>query len=307
MTRVVVTGATGTLGRAVVQALLERGDSVVALSRDAGSRTLEAARRRRRPHVGRPAERTAAGRGAGGAGGVIHLLRRTGRAALERRGQAGDPRSRGSSGRGISSTDCSPWMTHRDLRRSCPSRRPATTGRAETRRSTSTRARLGLPRGRRHGVGERSAAGGHAASRGVHADRTGPVAVRRRTREDAAVLPPRDRRTGRRGPAVRALGPLDDVIGGLLFSPRRRRRTRPAQPDGSESGHEPRALEGARAGAEPSRVLPVPGFALGPVRRDGRDHHDWAARDSRASSRAGVRVPVHGHRPRAGERARVSR
>ncbi len=33
--RVVVTGATGTLGRAVVQALLERGDSVVALSRDA--------------------------------------------------------------------------------------------------------------------------------------------------------------------------------------------------------------------------------------------------------------------------------
>jgi uncharacterized protein (TIGR01777 family) len=34
--KVAVTGATGTIGRAVIQALLERGDSVVALSRDAG-------------------------------------------------------------------------------------------------------------------------------------------------------------------------------------------------------------------------------------------------------------------------------
>jgi uncharacterized protein (TIGR01777 family) len=35
--KVAVTGATGTIGRAVVHALLERGDSVVALSRDAAS------------------------------------------------------------------------------------------------------------------------------------------------------------------------------------------------------------------------------------------------------------------------------
>jgi uncharacterized protein (TIGR01777 family) len=35
VSRIVVTGATGTLGRAVVSALLERGDSVLALSRDA--------------------------------------------------------------------------------------------------------------------------------------------------------------------------------------------------------------------------------------------------------------------------------
>ena len=35
MTRVVVTGATGLIGQAVVGALVSRGDSVLALSRDA--------------------------------------------------------------------------------------------------------------------------------------------------------------------------------------------------------------------------------------------------------------------------------
>jgi uncharacterized protein (TIGR01777 family) len=38
--KVAVTGATGTIGRAVVRALVERGDSVVALSRDASSADL---------------------------------------------------------------------------------------------------------------------------------------------------------------------------------------------------------------------------------------------------------------------------
>src|SRR2546423_816352 len=39
--RVAVTGATGTIGRAVVRALVARGDSVVALSRDASSADLD--------------------------------------------------------------------------------------------------------------------------------------------------------------------------------------------------------------------------------------------------------------------------
>jgi uncharacterized protein len=74
VTRVVVTGATGTLGRTVVQALLERGDSVVALSRDAerGRSKLPDgvdAHTWADPLSGPPSAEALAG-----ADGVIHLL-----------------------------------------------------------------------------------------------------------------------------------------------------------------------------------------------------------------------------------------
>ena len=72
--RVVVTGATGTLGRAVVAALAGRGDEVVALSRDAAS-----ARERLGPGVevqtwSRPKADPAPAGALDGAGGVVHLL-----------------------------------------------------------------------------------------------------------------------------------------------------------------------------------------------------------------------------------------
>ena len=72
--RVAVTGATGTIGNAVVRALVERGDSVVALSRDAG---------RARESLGEgitaltwadPAGTPPPEEALSGADGVVHLL-----------------------------------------------------------------------------------------------------------------------------------------------------------------------------------------------------------------------------------------
>jgi uncharacterized protein len=68
--KVVVTGATGVIGRAVVRALVERGDSVVALSRE-GSSSVPGAEV---VEWGRPKEQPAPGAAFEGADGVIHLL-----------------------------------------------------------------------------------------------------------------------------------------------------------------------------------------------------------------------------------------
>ena len=70
--RIVVTGATGTIGRAVVRALSERGDHVVALSRDAGraSESLGVEAHTWADPKGEPAPAAALA----GADGVIHLL-----------------------------------------------------------------------------------------------------------------------------------------------------------------------------------------------------------------------------------------
>jgi uncharacterized protein (TIGR01777 family) len=70
--KVAVTGATGTIGRAVVEALVERGDSVVALSRDASKADLG-------PDVDvvewrAPKEEPAPASAFAGVEGVIHLL-----------------------------------------------------------------------------------------------------------------------------------------------------------------------------------------------------------------------------------------
>jgi uncharacterized protein (TIGR01777 family) len=68
--KVAVTGATGVIGRALVRSLVERGDSVVALSRD-GSRSLPGAEV---VEWRRPKEEPAPARAFAGVDGVVHLL-----------------------------------------------------------------------------------------------------------------------------------------------------------------------------------------------------------------------------------------
>lgn len=77
MKRVVVTGATGTLGRAVASALIARGDSVVALSRDA-ERGREALGGDVEVHAWpSPTSAPPPADALAGADGVIHLLGET--------------------------------------------------------------------------------------------------------------------------------------------------------------------------------------------------------------------------------------
>ena len=68
--KVAVTGATGVIGRAVVRELVERGDSVVALSRDASKANLDVEVVEWRDPKGEPAPAAAFA----GVDGVIHLL-----------------------------------------------------------------------------------------------------------------------------------------------------------------------------------------------------------------------------------------
>lgn len=72
--RVAVTGATGLLGQALVRALLDRGDSVVALSRDA-DRARQALGDRVEAHAWpRPTDEPPPEAALAGADGVVHLL-----------------------------------------------------------------------------------------------------------------------------------------------------------------------------------------------------------------------------------------
>src|SRR5947208_10500345 len=87
--KVAVTGATGTIGSAVVRALVERGDAVVALTRDPGSARARPPAGVELAQWGAPKEQVAPARALSGCDGVVHLLgesvaqRWTGRARRE--------------------------------------------------------------------------------------------------------------------------------------------------------------------------------------------------------------------------------
>jgi uncharacterized protein (TIGR01777 family) len=72
--KVAVTGATGTIGRAVVEALLDRGDSVVALSRSASSAREKLGERVEVHEWREPTSEPAPAAAFAEAEGVIHLL-----------------------------------------------------------------------------------------------------------------------------------------------------------------------------------------------------------------------------------------
>jgi uncharacterized protein len=74
MTRVVVTGATGTIGRAVCRALAERGDQVVALSRDRDRAQQTLGSEIEVAAWPRPSEQPPRASALSGSDAVIHLL-----------------------------------------------------------------------------------------------------------------------------------------------------------------------------------------------------------------------------------------
>src|SRR5437762_2560787 len=72
--RVVVTGATGLIGRALAKALADRGDEVVALSRDSGRARRLLGDRVETHDWASPVDEPPPDAALAGAGAVVHLL-----------------------------------------------------------------------------------------------------------------------------------------------------------------------------------------------------------------------------------------
>ena len=251
--KVVVTGATGMIGGALVRALVERGDEVTALSRSPDDAAREARRGRRR--LEGPALRAGPGRGAarprrGGAPGG-----RAGRAALVRRRQARHPRlagARHAQPRGRR------WRRSRRpsaRRRSCPSPPAGWYGaRGDERLDESAPAARRLPRPGHRRPGRRRRARAEELGVRVVTTRTGVVLAESGGALEK-MLPPFKLGVG--GPVAggRQYVPwvhLDDVVGAILFCLDTPGGRRPGERDRPGAGDQPRALARARPGAPPA-------------------------------------------------------
>ena len=206
--RVVVTGATGTIGRSLVSALQARGEEVVALSRDA-ARARRALGDEVEPHSWpNPMEAPPPSEALAGADAIVHLL--------------GEPIAQRWTDEAKEAIRDSRVLSTRALVEGlvalAPDQRP---------RTLVSQSAVGFygPRDDRP-VDEDAPAGSdflagvvaaweHEALAAAASDvrvvvtRTGVVLspVGRRARQDAPVLPPRHRRTRRRRPPIRPLDP----------------------------------------------------------------------------------------------------
>ena len=247
-----------------------------------------------------------------GRDGVIHLLGRERRAAMDRQGKAADPRvaraRHAKPRRGARAPD----QRRATGARSCRCRRSATTARAATSAWTSAR-----PAGDDFLAGVVQAWEAEARK----AEELGVrVAIAAHGRRPGARAAARSRRCCRRSSSASA-GPvaggrqyvpwvhLDDVVGALLFL--LDRGSGSLQRDGARAGHEQGALEGARP-RRCSRPAVAPGpraRGQGALRRDGLHRHDGRARRarsacSRRATRSGGPTSTTPSGRRSAERAR---
>ena len=296
--KVTVTGATGTIGRALVAELHGRGDEVTALSRDAERARARDARRRasRRADVGRPEGRA---------------RRRSTRCAAA-----------------TASSTCSASRSP-SAGATTPSARSASRACSRTRNLVAALREL-APRSAR-ACSSRSRASAATARRGA-APWTSRVPAGDELRGPACRSPGRPRRARPRSSACASCstrtgvvlsdsggalekmlpffklgigGPvaggkqylpwvhLDDVAGRDRVRARHRGRERPAERDRARARRRTREFSKAlgRALQRPA-FLPVPGVRdQGALRRDGRDRHERGERRADASPGARLRVP----------------
>ncbi len=96
---------------------------------------------------------------------------------------------------------------------------------------------------------------------------------------------------------------LDDVVGAILFELDTEAAERPREPHRTRAGHEQGVLEGARPRAAPPRLRSrARAGGEGALRRDGRHRHDGPARGARSAQQARLRVQAARARSRTAGR-----